>query len=262
MAYYDKREQDAAETVRHAAAEHRYSLDGADRRPILIVLHQENSTPGRVGQMLEAHGVALDIRRPVMGDPLPETLEAHGGAIVFGGPPSANDTDAHLVREIDWLKVPLAEERPFLGICLGAQMLAKHLGASVASNPNGCAEVGYYPIQATPEGRMLMPHWPDMVYQWHREGFDLPHGAKRLAKGDWYPNQAFSYGKAAYGVQFHAELTLAMMHRWTTRGHERLKLPGAQARRQHFDGRAIYDAPIRRWLEEFLARIFGARVEE
>ena len=262
MAYYDKREHDAAETVRHAATEHRYSLDGADRRPILVVLHQESSTPGRVGQLLEAHGVTLDIRRPVMGDPLPETLDGHGGAIVFGGPPSANDTDAHLVREIDWLKVPLAEERPFLGICLGAQMLAKHLGAPVASHPHGFAEVGYYPIQPTTEGRMLMPHWPDMVYQWHREGFDLPHGAKRLATGDWYPNQAFSYGKAAYGVQFHAELTLAMMHRWTTRGHERLKLPGAQGRRQHFDGRAIYDAPIRRWLEEFLARIFGARVEE
>ncbi|MEF2552239.1 glutamine amidotransferase [Aurantimonas sp. A2-1-M11] len=258
MAYYDKRISDGAETVAQAIARHAYTLEIDDPRPILVVLHQESSTPGRVGQVFQAHGVGMDIRRPVMGDALPETLEEHRGAVVFGGPPSANDTDAHLVREIEWMKVPLAEERPFLGICLGAQMLAKHLGASVGSHDEGLAEVGFYPLKATPQGRTLLPHWPEMVYQWHREGFDLPSGATLLAEGDWYPNQAFSYGPHAYGVQFHAELTLAMMHRWTTRGHERLALPGAQGRRKHFDGRAIYDAPVRRWLDEFLARIFGA----
>ncbi|UIJ71962.1 glutamine amidotransferase [Aurantimonas sp. HBX-1] len=254
---FQETDSSAPNAVETSAARHNYRLDGTDTRPVLVVLHQETSTPGRVGQVLQAHGVRLDIRRPVMGDALPETLEAHRGAIVFGGPPSANDTDPHLVREVDWMDVPLREETPFLGICLGAQMLAKHLGASVGPHPEGLAEVGYYPLRATTEGRLLMPHWPGMVYQWHREGFELPSGARRLAEGDWYPNQAFSYGKAAYGVQFHAELTLAMMHRWTTRGHERLNLAGAQGRRQHFDGRAVYDAPVRRWLEEFLARIFG-----
>ena len=258
MAYYDNSISDGADTVAQAIARHAYTLETDDPRPILVVLHQESSTPGRVGQVFDAHGVRMDIRRPVMGDALPETLDDHRGAVVFGGPPSANDTDAHLVREIEWMKVPLAEERPFLGICLGAQMLAKHLGAGVGSHRDGLAEVGFYPLKATPQGRSLLPHWPEMVYQWHREGFDLPSGATLLAEGDWYPNQAFSYGPNAYGVQFHAELTLAMMHRWTTRGHARLTLPGAQGRRQHFDGRAIYDAPVRRWLEEFLARIFGA----
>ena len=238
-----------------------YVLDAADGRPVLIVLHQETSTPGRVGQVLQRHGVQLDIRRPVLGDALPESLEAHRGAIVFGGPPSANDADDYIKAEIEWLKVPLAEERPLLGICLGAQMLAKHLGAGVASHPEGFAEVGYYPLRVTPHGRQVLRLWPDMVYQWHREGFDLPRGARLLAEGDWYPNQAFQYGPAAYGVQFHAELTLAMMHRWTTKGHQRLRLPGAQARRAHFDGRGIYDAPILKWLEAFLARSFGRRVD-
>jgi GMP synthase (glutamine-hydrolysing) len=233
-------------------------LDAAnDRRPVLVVLHQETSTTGRVGQILEAAGVGIDVRRPVIGDALPETLDAHRGAIVFGGPPSANDAEPHLTAEIRWMEVPLREDRPFLGICLGAQMLVKHLGGTVAPHPDGLVEVGYYPLEPTGAGRAFMRHWPPVVYQWHREGFDLPRGASLLASGERFPNQAFRYGDRAFGVQFHAELTLAMLYRWTTRGHERLSLPGAQARRMHFDGRAAFDPPIRRWLAEFLALVFG-----
>jgi len=93
--------------------------------PVLIVLHQETSTPGRVGNALRALGHTLDIRRPRFGDPLPETLDQHAGAVIFGGPMSANDPDDYVRREIDWIEIPLRENRPFLGICLGAQMLAK-----------------------------------------------------------------------------------------------------------------------------------------
>ena len=105
--------------------------------PVLIVLHQETSTPGRVGNALRALGHPLDIRRPRFGDPLPETLDGHAGAVIFGGPMSANDPDDYVRREIDWIAVPLREQRPFLGICLGAQMLARQLGARVAPHPEG-----------------------------------------------------------------------------------------------------------------------------
>ncbi|MFD2236491.1 glutamine amidotransferase [Aureimonas populi] len=244
-----------------AAQEKRYALAALDDpRPVLIVLHQESSTPGRVGQILEAGGLTLDIRRPVLGEALPDTLEAHRGAVVFGGPPSANDSDPYIRHEIDWLDVPLREERPFLGICLGAQMLARQLGGTVGPHPEGLVEVGYYPLEATAAGRHLVPHWPSMVYQWHREGFSLPREAQLLATSDVFEHQAFRYGANAYGVQFHAELTLAMVHRWTTRGHERLTLPGAQGRRAHLEGRAIHDGPVKRWLEQFLGLIFGAPV--
>src|SRR5579871_3799851 len=97
--------------------------------PVLIVLHQETSTPGRVGNVLRALGHPLDVRRPRFGDPLPETMDGHAGAVIFGGPMSANDPDEYVRREIDWISVPLREQRPFMGICLGAQMLAKQLGA-------------------------------------------------------------------------------------------------------------------------------------
>ncbi|MCB1493555.1 MAG: glutamine amidotransferase [Rhodobiaceae bacterium] len=224
--------------------------DTAKRR-ILIVVHQEHSSPGRVGEALVDRGYELDIRRPRFGDPLPDTMADHAGAVIFGGPMSANDTDDFILREIDWIDVPLREEAPFLGICLGAQMLAKMLGARVAGHPDGYAEIGYYPVRAEPiEGFDIAV--PGHVYQWHREGFDMPSGGERFAAGDVYPNQGFRYGPAAFGIQFHPELTLEMMDRWTTKGAERFKLPGAQGRDAHFEGRARYDDAILAWLGDFI----------
>ncbi len=219
---------------------------------ILIILHQETSTPGRVGLRLVERGFELDICRPPLGDQLPESLDDHAGAVMFGGPMSANDSEEYVAREIDWLKVPLTENRPFLGICLGAQKLVRHLGGTVEAHPDGMVEVGYYPLQATAEGEKLLD-WPDMIYQWHREGFSLPHGATLLAKGETYPNQAFRYGEKAYAVQFHTELTLAMMMRWGVKGAERMACPGAQSTRgEHLEGRLLYDTAISRWLDDFL----------
>ena len=104
-------------------------------RPILIVLHQEHSTPGRVGHRLTARGHPLDIRRPRFGDSLPETLAGHAGAIIFGGPMSVNDPDDYVKTETDWIAVPLKEGAPLLGLCLGAQMLAATLAPRSARTP-------------------------------------------------------------------------------------------------------------------------------
>ena len=230
----------------------------ASKGRILIVLHQERSSPGRVGQMLVEKGYELDIRRPVLGEPLPETLARHAGAVVFGGPMSANDPDDFVKAEIRWLEVPLKEQKPFLGICLGAQMLVRHLGGKVQPHREGLTEIGWYPIKPTEKGRLMM-HWPKMVYHFHREGFDLPHGADLLAEADIYPNQAFRYNGNAWGLQFHAELTRAMMHRWVVHGAHRFILPNAQQGREHLEGRMLFDTPLRAWLSEFLDRVFEQR---
>ncbi|MFD1327867.1 glutamine amidotransferase [Mycoplana ramosa] len=225
------------------------------KRPILIILHQETSSPGRVGQILQQMGYALDIRRPVMDEPLPKSLDAHAGAVVFGGPMSANDDHDYVKREIDWLSVPLSENRPFLGICLGAQMLVRQLGGEVGPHVDGLAEIGWYALEPTEEGRELMA-WPSMVYQFHREGFTLPSGATLLATGEHYENQALRYGDNAWGIQFHGELTLAMMHRWVVRGAHRFELPGAQTGHAHLDGRLLHDAALRQWMTGFLDSVF------
>jgi len=225
----------------------------ADQRPILIVLHQEHSTPGRVGLRLAARGHALDIRRPRFGDPLPATLARHAGAVIFGGPMSANDNEDYVRREIDWIGVPLAEGAPFLGLCLGAQMLARRLGATVGPDGEGRVEIGYYPLRATEAGRRLVD-WPDRVHHFHREGFELPDGALLLAEGDIFANQAFSYGPAAFAIQFHIELTTAMVGRWTGKIGERASLPGAQGPLDHFAGRALHDWKTAAFLDRFLER--------
>jgi GMP synthase (glutamine-hydrolysing) len=226
-----------------------------DLSPVLVVLHQERSSPGRVGQMLLDKGFPLDIRRPVLGDALPETMSGHSGAVIFGGPMSANDPEPFVSREIDWIGVPLKENKPYLGICLGAQMMVRHLGGKVGAEKSGLTEIGWYPLHPTEHGRLLMK-WPKMVYHFHREGFDLPRGVKLLAEGDAYPNQAIRYGDNAWGVQFHAELTRAMMHRWVVHGAERFTMPNAQQGSEHLEGRMIFDAPLKAWLSDFLDMVF------
>jgi GMP synthase (glutamine-hydrolysing) len=218
---------------------------------ILIVLHQESSTAGRIGHALVKRGYALDVRRPRYGDPLPRTMAEHAGAIIFGGPMSANDEADFIRSEIDWTAIALKEGKPLLGICLGAQMLARQFGGRVYPHADGHAEIGYYPIRPTPCGLAVCDPWPEQVYQWHREGFDLPRGAELLAEGDTFPVQAFRAG-TGYGLQFHPDVTHAMMCRWTVRGHERLMMPNAKPRVAHFADRAVYDPAGRAWLEAFL----------
>ncbi len=239
-------------------------LERDGRDPVLIVLHQDHSTPGRVGALLKRLGCALDIRRPSLGDPLPATLSDHAAAIVFGGPMSANDDHLDWVkREIDWLAVPLKEDKPLFGVCLGAQMLARHLGAQVFTFPDKRSEIGYYPVAPTAEAdRLCAAPFPRSVYHWHCDGFELPRGARLLARreGD-FPNQAFAFGKSALALQFHPEVTYAMICRWTTRGAERLGRPGARPRPEHLEGWFRYDRAVALWLAAMLpAWLNGALV--
>lgn len=221
-------------------------------RPILVVLHQEHSTPGRIGRLLRAHGRRLDIRRPRFGDPLPATMADHAGAIIFGGPMSANDPDDYIKAEIDWIGVPLAADAPFLGVCLGAQMLARHLGQAVFPHPEGRVEIGYYPITPTAAAeRLFGGTFPRHVYQWHREGFDTPPGSVPLATGLDFECQAFHVGRS-FGLQFHPEVTYAMMCKWTTTAASRMTLPGARPRGGHLEGWFTHDGAVARWTDAFL----------
>ncbi len=215
--------------------------------PVLVIMHGEASSAGRIGQVLAQRGHALDICKPRYGSVLPKSLDRHAGVVVFGGPMSCNDTCDYLNDEIDFVGLALKEQKPFLGVCLGAQMLAKLLGADVKKHPAGKVEFGYHAIRPTTEGRRLGP-WPEQVYQWHREGFDLPAGGIRLATGDVFENQAFSYGPNALGVQFHSEITYAMVNRWTTLAKEWRDRDGAQERDGQLTSHLLHAGVVNRWL--------------
>lgn len=222
-------------------------------RQILVIVHQATSNPGLVGEKLRSRGYHLDIRCPALGDSLPKTMTQHAGTIVFGGPMSANDDDTlpFIRTELNWIAMAVASGRPYLGICLGAQLLARVLGAQVLPHPEGQREIGYCDLQPTPLG---MPYFtmPMSVYHWHNEGFMLPAGAVHLATGDTFPHQAFRYGEAAFGLQFHPEMTTQLIDDWTTRGAEQLDLPGAQPRDRHFAGHHRHGDQVERWLDNFL----------
>ena len=223
------------------------------RPPVLIVLHGELSTPGRVAIQLRNRGIPLDVRRPRFGDELPEDARRAQPAPSFSAGRRAPTTTTRSSGARSTGSACRSRRRSRFSASASARRCwRKQLGARVYKHADGHAEVGYYPIRPTAAGRAVCKDWPDHVYQWHREGFDLPDKAVMLAEGDSFPVQAFSYGGAAYALQFHMDVTHATMCRWTTRGHERMALPNAKPRETHFEGRLMHDPACRAWLSEFI----------
>ena len=218
---------------------------------ILVVVHQTASGPGRVARELRALGFGLETCRPYAGDPLPRNMDPYAAAIIFGGTMSANDVSLDFIRaELDWIPAALESGKPFLGICLGAQLLARALGARVEPHARGHHEIGFHPIRPAGDDRSLFDS-PLNVYQWHGEGFSLPRSAQLLAVGDIFENQAFRY-RSAVGVQFHPEVTPKIMVGWTRRSPDHLALPAAQPLQAHFAGVRRHNPGVVRWLRRFL----------
>jgi GMP synthase (glutamine-hydrolysing) len=145
-------------------------------------------------------------------------VDRYRGLVVLGGPMNVEDQQRrpHLRTELKAIERALAQDKPVLGICLGAQLLAHVLGAPV--RPNERPEIGWYQLEATAQGVQdpvlgaLAPTHP--VFQWHSRTFDLPAGASQLARTGTCEQQAFRYGRAAYGFQFHLEMDQPLIERW------------------------------------------------
>ena len=220
----------------------------------LFILHQQTSEAGDIANKLKIRGFNFEIRRPSLGDSLPTNLNNYSAIVVFGGPMSANDNDEFMKKEIDWIGQVLQSEVPFLGICLGAQILVKYLGCKVEKNPKEFSEIGFYKIQPTENG-IEMFQSQDVFYQFHTEGFELPSGCELLAKGDIFTNQAFRY-KNCYGLQFHPEVNIYLHLKWLflvliKKPHILFK-NGAQNIFYQLWLRIKYNSSISRWLDNFL----------
>ncbi len=226
---------------------------------VLIVVHQEKSTPGRVGEFLTARGFELDRRCPNLGDPLPTDLSGYAASVVFGGPMSANDDHLPGIRaELEWLeKHALPSDRPLLGICLGGQQIARVLGARVGKHCDGLVEIGYYEVTPTESGGDFL-ECPTVFYQWHTETFEIPDDAVHLAHNENFAGQAFRYDGCTYAIEFHPEMTREMVDNWcqSEGGSPKLGLPGAQPHEAHLEGYARFAAETDRWLGRFLDQRF------
>jgi len=152
-----------------------------------------------------------------IGQPL--SLDHVTGVIVMGGPQSANDPE--LVPELKFIEAATARHIPVLGICLGAQLIAKSLGAKVYRN--AVSEIGWEPVYFTAAakddcvfgGLYSAANSPTMFCHWHNDTFDMPPGGEWLAYSDKCRHQAFRYGTNVYGVQFHPEITPEMIVDWS-----------------------------------------------
>ncbi len=152
--------------------------------------------------------------------------------VVLGGPISANAGDRYPVvdQEIAALRARLAEGRPTLGICLGAQLMARALGAEVA--PGAALEIGYGAVTLTDDGRRsVLRHLRDTpVLHWHGDRFEIPYGARRLASTAACDNQAFAAGPNALALQFHLEVPQRQIERWLIGHAAELAVAGVDPR--------------------------------
>lgn len=159
--------------------------------------------------------------------------------IVLGGPVGVGDVAAYpfLADEQAILRARLAAERPTLGVCLGAQLMATALGAAVV--PSGSKEIGFSPVTLTEAGRAGPLRWLESVpvLHWHGDAFEIPPGAVRLASTGPCENQAFAIGRHALGLQFHPEIDAAALEPWLVGHAVELAIAGLDPVALRADGR-------------------------
>jgi GMP synthase-like glutamine amidotransferase len=180
----------------------------------LIIQHVPAEPSRAIGAALRRAGIDADVRRTFAGDALPLDTSGFAGVVVMGGPMSACSDDGFVTRraEVALLVDALGHAVPTLGVCLGAQLLALAAGARAYPGADG-PEVGWSTVEllAATDGDALFGGVPGRlpVLHWHADTFDLPGGAVLLARSARYPNQAYRVGEAAWGLQFHLEVTAA-----------------------------------------------------
>ena len=219
---------------------------------VLLIDHPVGHREDRASARLAERGCRIQWCGPGKGEALPEP-EEFDAVVVYGGPESANDDAAlpHIKTELDWIGAWLKTGRPFLGLCLGGQLLARVLGARVSRHPEGLHEIGYTPIAPSDQAAGFVDGLSH-VYHWHKEGFDLAAGAELLARGLVFPNQAFRYGDNVYALQFHPEVSVPVMRRWMTEAAHMLECPGAHPPERQLADAAQFDAPLEAWFSNFL----------
>lgn len=183
----------------------------------LVLQHATCEPPGTFETLLLAEGHSFVRVELDAGDDLPD-WRAFDGIIAMGGPMSVNDGDVHpwLVHELDAIREAVRAGLPYWGVCLGAQLLAAALGASVRRGAK--PEVGVTPVSLAPSSRgdPVFSACPAefTALHWHGDTFDLPPGAALLASTPQYPHQALRWGKVAYGLQFHVETDARLAEAW------------------------------------------------
>lgn len=198
-------------------------------RKIVVLQHIDREGPGLIAELGRQRGLGIQVLRLDLGVQVPDTLAAGDVLVVMGGPMGVGDVEnaryPFLAREIELLRKVLATGQPVLGICLGAQLLARAAGARVYPNLrldetgmlHPVREVGFGEVRLIDRAREAVLAGLGetlLVLHWHGDTFDLPDSAVHLASSPLCANQAFRIGHRAFGLQFHIETDAEMVRMW------------------------------------------------
>jgi GMP synthase-like glutamine amidotransferase len=196
-------------------------------RTVHVLQHVDLEGPGRIGEVARDAGFAVELHRLFAGAPVPRGVNRGDVLVVMGGPMGVADRDdarwPFLKHEVALLERAFAEERPVLGVCLGAQLMAHALGAPVfplvvGEPPVRHREVGWgavtFSATGTEEPALEGLDGSEVVLHWHGDTFDLPRGAVHLASTLACPNQMFRWGRRSFAVQFHVEISAEEVTSW------------------------------------------------
>jgi GMP synthase (glutamine-hydrolysing) len=187
-------------------------------KKLLVLQHVAHEILGTLNPLLKRSGFRIRYVNFARHPDAQPNLDGYDGLVILGGPMSANDSHRlpHLTTEMKLIEQGLKANLPVLGICLGAQLIAKTLGAEVY--PSREKEIGWYDVSPTADaGRdplLSKFNESEKIFQWHGETFDIPKSARHLAFSSFCANQAFRYESNVYGFQFHLEVDAPMIHRW------------------------------------------------
>ncbi|MGH8434056.1 MAG: type 1 glutamine amidotransferase [Pseudomonas sp.] len=222
---------------------------------ILILTHVDYCPAGHLASVLDAQQLDFCVVRADLGELQGFDLDRPKAVAVMGGPMSVNDPLPWIGAEIAALRHFIQRDIPLIGHCLGGQLLAKALGASVHRMPY--SEIGWQPLCQSSQaaGSPWLAHLPEEfpVYQWHGDTFDLPDGAQRLLSSPWCPNQAFAWGDKVLALQGHPEMTEELVRLWLTDWAHLLDetQPSQQPRRQMLDDLTTKVAALNQVAEGF-----------
>lgn len=218
--------------------------------PILILQHTPTEHAGRLALTLRDHARRLDVRRLDLPESranahIPADLDGVEGIISLGGQMNVGDDLPWMKREIEFLAAAHARSLPIVGICLGAQLIAKALGGDVAPMAAG-PEWGMAPVRQFPVANtdIVLAGIPWEVPQFHAHGQEitaLPPGATALQASDKCKVQSFRAGLRTYAFQYHFECDLAMIEEFVTSGDPQMAASGLAADQAMEDARMQYE---------------------